>query len=365
VMVHGVCSSAGCFSMTDEQVADIYAVARDAFRGGQRQFQLQSYPFRMNAENLAKYRLDPNIAFWKEIKKGSDYFEVAKVEPSVTVCNRHYVFGATPKGPVNATAACPALDRDEAVAADVAEKEARDESKAEQLANSGVKAIRTVYADGGQNPLFVGYKDTSDPEALMSPPQEVVLEDRVPASVRNAAAEADEKAQHAALLSRVDGLPPSAVRVAEADAKKARAAAATLAAAAAKSDKTGVKTLSAPAETASVAAVAPVAPAEPQVQTAALTTPAPAPESGGVWGNSTRNVKKWLNLGGEQPSQPAATALAPTQLADPAEAPTPPRRSAQTDKSEKVAKAQQHSAAPVPAPPAKPADAEPATAPAQ
>ena len=29
VMVHGVCSSAGCFSMTDEQVADIYAIARE------------------------------------------------------------------------------------------------------------------------------------------------------------------------------------------------------------------------------------------------------------------------------------------------------------------------------------------------
>ncbi len=29
VMVHGVCSSAGCFSMTDEQIADIYAIARE------------------------------------------------------------------------------------------------------------------------------------------------------------------------------------------------------------------------------------------------------------------------------------------------------------------------------------------------
>src|SRR5260370_25050697 len=45
VMVHGVCSSAGCFSMTDEQIADIYAIARDSFRGGQRENQMQSYPF--------------------------------------------------------------------------------------------------------------------------------------------------------------------------------------------------------------------------------------------------------------------------------------------------------------------------------
>ncbi len=32
VMVHGVCSSAGCFSMTDEQFDDIYAIAREAFK---------------------------------------------------------------------------------------------------------------------------------------------------------------------------------------------------------------------------------------------------------------------------------------------------------------------------------------------
>ena len=97
VMVHGVCSSAGCFSMTDEQVADIYAIARNSFRGGQREIQLQSYPFHMTAENLAKFRLDPNIDFWKELKNGSDHFEVTKQEPPVIVCGKRYVFGATAK----------------------------------------------------------------------------------------------------------------------------------------------------------------------------------------------------------------------------------------------------------------------------
>ena len=49
VMVHGVCSSAGCFSMTDQQIADIYAIARNSFKSGQREIQLQSYPFHMTA----------------------------------------------------------------------------------------------------------------------------------------------------------------------------------------------------------------------------------------------------------------------------------------------------------------------------
>ncbi|HXT07912.1 MAG TPA: murein L,D-transpeptidase family protein, partial [Roseiarcus sp.] len=64
IMVHGICSSAGCFSMTDPQIEEIYAIAREAFNGGEREIQFQSYPFRMTAANLAKERLDPNIAFW-------------------------------------------------------------------------------------------------------------------------------------------------------------------------------------------------------------------------------------------------------------------------------------------------------------
>src|SRR3569833_2585493 len=34
LMVHGDCSSAGCYSMTDESVAEIYALARERFNAG-------------------------------------------------------------------------------------------------------------------------------------------------------------------------------------------------------------------------------------------------------------------------------------------------------------------------------------------
>src|SRR5487761_2448492 len=60
IMVHGICSSAGCFSMTNKQIGEIYAIAREAFNGGQKSIQMESFPFRMTAKNLAKYRLDPN-----------------------------------------------------------------------------------------------------------------------------------------------------------------------------------------------------------------------------------------------------------------------------------------------------------------
>jgi len=109
LMVHGACSSSGCYSMTDEQVAEIYAFGRDAFKGGQRDFQIQAFPFRMTAANMARYKSDPNYSFWKMLKQGYDSFEVTKVPPKVDVCEKRYVFNvATPDGqPLSATDACP------------------------------------------------------------------------------------------------------------------------------------------------------------------------------------------------------------------------------------------------------------------
>ena len=179
IMVHGVCSSAGCFSMTDAQIAEIYAIAREAFNGGQRAIQMQSFPFRMTAENLAKHRLDPNIAFWKELKNGADHFEVTKAEPEVLVCGKHYVFGAHADHDVDASAPCPAnLQRDDQVEAAVAEKEASDDAAVAALVAQGVKPVKIVYQDGGQNAAFAGREDLdpSAPEALAAGPTVITLD---------------------------------------------------------------------------------------------------------------------------------------------------------------------------------------------
>src|SRR5215471_17621184 len=47
LMIHGDCSSSGCYAMTDEQVGEIYSLARDSFLGGNPSFQIQAYPFRL------------------------------------------------------------------------------------------------------------------------------------------------------------------------------------------------------------------------------------------------------------------------------------------------------------------------------
>lgn len=109
LMVHGACSSAGCYSMTDEQVEQIYAFGRDAFRGGQTEFQIQAFPFRMTAANMARYKDDPNYEFWTMLKEGYDHFEITRVPPKVDVCGKRYVFNRIPEPgrTFQANAACP------------------------------------------------------------------------------------------------------------------------------------------------------------------------------------------------------------------------------------------------------------------
>ena len=94
LMVHGDCSSRGCYAMTDPNIAEIYAIAREALAAGQPSFQVQAYPFRMTPKNLARHRNNPNMTFWKTLKEGHDHFVVTKAEPKVDVCEKRYVFNA-------------------------------------------------------------------------------------------------------------------------------------------------------------------------------------------------------------------------------------------------------------------------------
>ena len=219
IMVHGDCSSAGCYSMTDEQIAEIYAIAREAFSGGQQAIQMQSMPFRMTPENLAKHRLDPNMPFWKEIKTGADSFEVTKREPKVAVCGRRYVFNATADGVrLDANAACPPLREDEETKALVARHQRDEEAKVAELVAGGIKPIKVVYADGGQNPHFAHVSRASRPEALAQGPVEIAMEDKTKPASRLASGKAGKPNAAVANLSAPATIRPAQTEIARSNA---------------------------------------------------------------------------------------------------------------------------------------------------
>jgi hypothetical protein len=155
-MIHGDCSSAGCYAMTDEQVAEIYALARESFFGGQKSFQIQAYPFKMTPLNMAKHRNSPNMAFWKMLKEGYDHFEVTRHEPKVDVCERRYVFDAESSSKFSAADRCPAYKVPDDIVAAVRDKQRRDDNQTAELVNRGTPAapIR-MGVDGGMNPTFL------------------------------------------------------------------------------------------------------------------------------------------------------------------------------------------------------------------
>lgn len=109
LMIHGDCLSVGCYAMTDEGIKEIYALAREAFRGGNASFQLQLLPFRMTEANLTQHAASPHLDFWRNLKAGTDMFEATKQPPSWDVCERRYVFGrkALAAAPLDPNGACP------------------------------------------------------------------------------------------------------------------------------------------------------------------------------------------------------------------------------------------------------------------
>ena len=162
LMIHGDCASSGCYAMTDEQIGEIYSLARDLFLGGRPSFQIQAYPFRLTPANLARHRNSPNLAFWKMLRIGNDHFETTHLEPKVDVCDRRYVFDAEPPpnspNPLvfNPTGKCPAFVVNRKIARRALEKQRTDEVEYAQLLEDNVPAA-PIYTglDGGMNKVFL------------------------------------------------------------------------------------------------------------------------------------------------------------------------------------------------------------------
>ncbi len=195
LMVHGACTSSGCFAMTDAGVAELYAVAREAFAGGAESFQVQSFPFRMTPRNLARHRRSTHQAFWTNLREGNDHFLASQRPPDVITCGGRYRFNA--RAPDQATRLdplrpCPELQLDAAIEAAVLARRQTDDADVRQLVATGLPAIRVEFTDGGMHGSFrdilqrdgverlramtSARVEVSRPQAVMAPPREVILE---------------------------------------------------------------------------------------------------------------------------------------------------------------------------------------------
>ncbi len=91
LMVHGGCSSVGCYAMTDPAVDDIYGLVSAALQHGQRNVDVHAFPFRMTNANMIRYGHSPWIDFWRDLKAGYDRFEKGGRIPAVKIADKRYV----------------------------------------------------------------------------------------------------------------------------------------------------------------------------------------------------------------------------------------------------------------------------------
>ena len=115
ILVHGGCSSVGCFAMTNSVVAEIYDLAERAIKSGQERVHVHVFPFRMTDANMATYAKSEWLAFWQNLKEGYDAFEQTRVPPYIGVCEKRYL--VHPAGPEEVAANGPLAVCGESLAA--------------------------------------------------------------------------------------------------------------------------------------------------------------------------------------------------------------------------------------------------------
>lgn len=105
LMVHGGCSSIGCYAVTDSYVDEIYSLMEASLNNGQKSVQVHIFPFRMSKKRLGKTYGNQWHSFWLELKQGYDLFEKSNTLPKITQCDGQYRFDQNSSKECQASAA--------------------------------------------------------------------------------------------------------------------------------------------------------------------------------------------------------------------------------------------------------------------
>ena len=98
LMVHGGCSSIGCYAMTNPVIAEIWDLINAAFDKGQGSFGIHIFPFRLTEARLRAYEGHDWASFWRDMKPGYDLFEATNIPPQISVCQKRYAAEAGAPG---------------------------------------------------------------------------------------------------------------------------------------------------------------------------------------------------------------------------------------------------------------------------
>ncbi len=98
LMVHGGCSSVGCYAMTNPVITEIWELVTAALDKGQGSFGIHIFPFRLTEARLRAYDGHAWSGFWRDMKAGYDLFEATNIPPQISVCQKRYIAEAGAPG---------------------------------------------------------------------------------------------------------------------------------------------------------------------------------------------------------------------------------------------------------------------------
>jgi len=98
LMVHGGCSSIGCYAMTNPVIGEIWELVTAALDKGQGSIGLHIFPFRLTQARLNAYDGHAWATFWRDMKPGYDLFETTNIPPQIRVCQKRYMAEAGAPG---------------------------------------------------------------------------------------------------------------------------------------------------------------------------------------------------------------------------------------------------------------------------
>jgi murein L,D-transpeptidase YafK len=92
LMVHGGCTSIGCYAMRDAQIEEIYRIVEATLKDETASVPVHIFPFKMEHTTLSKHKNNRWYNFWQNLKQGHDLFAQSKTPPKAYVCNGRYAF---------------------------------------------------------------------------------------------------------------------------------------------------------------------------------------------------------------------------------------------------------------------------------
>ena len=94
LMVHGNCSSIGCYAMTNPAIDVIYNLVEAALKNGQAQVPVHIFPFRMTAVNMGRHRKSKWTGFWKTLQPAWAAFNQTREVPKIKIRGKRYLVTA-------------------------------------------------------------------------------------------------------------------------------------------------------------------------------------------------------------------------------------------------------------------------------